>query len=241
MKIAASRASGSENYASYQRWLRTVDPDVDVVDLHTCATPGEAVALMKECSGLLLTGGPDVNPARYGQSEKAASCEPPDEHRDALELALIEAATEANMPVLGICRGAQILNVAFGGTLIADIPTVVGTEIEHRQVDGVDSHHAVHAEPGSLIKRICRTLDGTINSAHHQSVERLATIFAPSATSPDGVIEAFEWGDAAMGGKPFLLAVQWHPERMEYGNPFSLPIAQHFVSEVAAYSQLFAQ
>lgn len=241
MKIAASRVSGSEKYASYQRWLRAVDPEVEVVDLYTYSTPAEAVTLMKECSGLLLTGGPDVNPVRYGQPEKAALCEPPDEHRDALELALIESATEANMPILGICRGAQILNVAFGGTLIADIPTVVGTEIEHRQVDGVDSHHAIHSEPGSLIKRICRSLDGEINSAHHQSVERLATIFTPSATSPDGVIEAFEWGDAAMGGKPFLLAVQWHPERMDYGNPFSLPIAQHFVSEVAAYSQLFAQ
>ena len=90
-----------------------------------------------------------------------------------------------------------------------------------------------------MLKRISRVLDGEINSAHHQSVEKIAAVFTPTATSPDGIIEAFEWGDASLGGKPFLLAVQWHPERMSYDSPFSLPIAQHFLFEAASYYNLF--
>lgn len=237
MKIAASRASGSDKYLMYERWLRAADPDVEVVDLHGMS-PDQAVEQLRSCAGLLLTGGPDVAPERYGQPEKAELCGPADLERDALELALIDEARERRMPVLGICRGAQILNVAYGGTLIADIPTVQGAEVEHRQIDSVDQRHALHVEGGSLIKRICRVMDGSVNSAHHQAVEHLSPVFEVAAHAADGTIEAFEWADASYGGKPFLLAVQWHPERMEYDNPLSLPIAQAFMHEVAAFDVL---
>jgi putative glutamine amidotransferase len=237
MKIAASRASGSDSYARYEPWLRAADETVEVVDLHGMA-PDDAVRTLEGCSGLLLTGGPDVDPDQYQQPEKRTLCQPADVDRDALELAVIRRAFELRMPVLGICRGAQILNVAYGGTLVADIPTALQTDIVHTRVNEVDARHPIEVEGGSLIRKLCRVMDGEVNSAHHQSVETLAAPFTTSATSPDGVVEAFEWGDGTLGGKPFLLAVQWHPERMEYDSPFSLPIAQAFTSEVAAYGLL---
>lgn len=240
MKIAVSRASGTQNYSKYEAWLKAADPTVEVVDLYSLASVDDALRMLDTCSGLVLSGGPDVAPERYNEPEKRELCTSMDERRDELELALITRAEERRMPVLGICRGAQILNVAYGGTLVADIPTERGAQVEHRQIEGVDAHHTVHVESGSLIKRISRVLDGEINSAHHQSVDRLARAFAPAATADDGTVEAFEWGDASSGGKHFLLGVQWHPERMNYDSPFSLPIAHHFVQEAAAYNLLLA-
>lgn len=232
MKIAVSKASGTDKYENYGKWLRAADADVEIVDCITM-TPAEAVLALEECDGLLLSGGPDVEPERYGQPEKRAQCHGFDAARDELEFALAKAAVEMNMPVLGICRGAQVLNVAFGGTLVADLPTK-----QHGQVDGTDGRHPIEVEPGSLIKRICRVVDGEVNTAHHQAVERLASVFEPSATAPDGVIEAFEAADATTGGRPFILAVQWHPERMEWENPLSMNIAVHFLNEAHAFGAL---
>lgn len=244
MNIALSKGSGSEKYQMYGRWLHAVDPSITIVDL-VGLRPEDGVARLKECSGLILTGGEDVDPDRYQQPEKRAVCGTINPERDALELAVAQAAIDANIPVLGICRGLQVLNVLYGGTLIADIPR--DDHHEHRQYTDPetsikhDSEHDVFAEPGSLIKRICRTTEGTINSAHHQAIEKIANMFAPAATASDGIIEAIEWGDATLGGKPFLLAVQWHPERMDWNSPFSMPIAQHFIHECMAYQALLRQ
>lgn len=237
MKIAISKASGSDGYLKYGRWLQAVDPSVEIVDL-TGHTSEAAMAMLGVCDGLILSGGPDVDPERYEEPAKRSLCGPIDAERDALEFAIVEGARELSIPVLGICRGAQVLNVAYGGTLHPDLPTTKPSDVEHRQLDGVDSAHEVHIEPGSILKHIAGVLDTGVNSAHHQAVERLASIFTPSALSPDGVVEAFEWGDATMGGKPFLLAVQWHPERMVYDEPLSLNIARHFLHEADAYSVL---
>lgn len=237
MTIAISKASGAASYEKYGLWLRAVDPEITVIDLHGMSAE-DAVAKLRSCDGLILSGGPDVDPVRYNEPEKKSVCGPIDDARDALEFALVEEAREQRLPVLGICRGAQLLNVAYGGTLVADIPSVRPSDVEHRQLDGVDAMHTVHAEPGSILRRISGVLDADVNSAHHQAVERLATVFTPSALSPDGIVEAFEWGDATMGGKPFLLAVQWHPERMKYDEPLSLNIARHFLHEADAYSVL---
>ncbi|MDZ4744937.1 MAG: gamma-glutamyl-gamma-aminobutyrate hydrolase family protein [bacterium] len=237
MKIAVSKASGSVKYGNYGAWLRAADPEIEIVDC-IGMTPEQAVLALEECDGLVLSGGADVEPERYGQPEKRPLCHDCDPARDVLEIALVKAAVEMNMPVLGICRGAQIMNVAYGGTLVADLPTAIGLAVEHRTVDGHDGHHAIEVEPGSLIKRICRVIEGEVNTAHHQAVERLAPVFAPSAMADDGTIEAFEAADATLGGRPFILAVQWHPERMEWENPLSMNIAVHFVNEAHAFGAL---
>lgn len=237
MKIAISKSEGAsvDNYIS---WLKAAREDVEILEL-SGLSPDEATDVLKGADGLLLSGGADVDPAEYQREELRSLCKM-DPVRDAMELALIHASRELRMPVLGICRGMQILNVAYGGTLIADIPSQHSTTTEHRQdaATKIDASHGVELQAGTILRHYIGAFEGTVNSAHHQCVDQLADVFTPSAYSADGIIEALEWGDASLGGKPFLFAVQWHPERLAYDNPMSLPIAQHFLLEVDAYRVL---
>lgn len=241
MKIALSKGSGNARFALYQSWLRSADASIEIVDL-AGMSPQEAATLVQTCSGLVLTGGEDVDPERYGEIEKRELCGTIDHERDELELKVAQTAINAFIPVLGICRGLQLLNVLYGGTLIADIPAEGYRE--HRPMrdnNGTylhDNQHEAFVEPGSLIRRICRDTEGTVTTAHHQAIERMATMFAPAALAPDGIVEAIEWGDATLGGKSFLLAVQWHPERLPWESPYSSPIARHFVAEAEAFNKL---
>jgi putative glutamine amidotransferase len=125
-----------------------------------------------------------------------------------LEMELIGAAHARGLPILAICRGAQLLNVAAGGTLI---PHVDG----HRPQEGDDEDmvHAVKLESGSMLARLASAERSTVNSSHHQVIDRIAPSFRVTATAHDGAVEGYEWRNPA--GKPFLLAVQWHPERMD--------------------------
>lgn len=237
MKIAISKSEGA-NVDNYISWLKAAHEDVEIVELGGL-TPEDAVEALNGTDGLLLSGGADVDPAEYERESMRSLCTM-DPARDAMELALIHASRELRMPVLGICRGMQILNVAYGGTLIADIPSQYPTSIEHRQdaETKIDATHDVELQPGTILRHFIGVFEGTVNSAHHQCVDQLADVFTASAHSSDGIIEALEWGDASLGGKPFLYAVQWHPERLPYDNPMSLPIAQHFLLEVDAYRVL---
>lgn len=157
-------------------------------------------------SGLMLMGGCDVNPARYGESPHAET-ETPDDARDRLETALIAEALERDLPILAICRGMQILNVQHGGTLVQHLEPVE----HHRQRPGDKSisAHSIEIVPGTMLARIAGDkLRQEVNSRHHQSVARLGAGLVVSATDPrDGVIEALERPD-----KRFVIGVQWHPE-----------------------------
>jgi putative glutamine amidotransferase len=234
MKIAISRASGTAKYALYAHWLRLIDPTIEIIDLF--AEPSEAEYNLTQSAGLILTGGPDVHPEKYGKPKRLDDCFI-DEKRDELEFPVIEMAREMKLPILGICRGAQVLNVALGGTLIVDIPSDYPTEIEHKSTPQGDSRHHLDVVAGSLLKKITRETEGVVNSAHHQAVEYLSEHLRAAAIASDGIIEAFEWNEPT--GKPFLLGVQWHPERLEYDNVFSKRIAEHFIFEAEARSLLF--
>jgi putative glutamine amidotransferase len=238
LRIAFSRASGSPKYENYIRWLRRALPEFIAVDLS--AEP-EPVAALERCAGLVLTGGPDLAAHRYGHPEYAPLCtDTPDEARDELELRLVEHAVERlQMPVIGICRGAQVLNVAFGGTLIADIPTQRPTPIIHWKQEGQDSVHSVEVLPATLLWKYTKVETGDVASAHHQAIAELAPVFAPSAIAPDGIVEAFEW--AQPEGRGFLVAVQWHPERMPWENPLSSALAERFAMEVEGYATVFGR
>jgi putative glutamine amidotransferase len=238
LRIAFSKASGSPKYANYLSWLERALPGMEAVDLSTVAEPIEE---LERCAGLVLTGGPDVHPRLYGHPEYAPLCsETPDERRDELELRLIEYAVERfRMPILGICRGAQVLNVAFGGGLIADIAQQYPTALRHWKLGEQDAQHTVEVLPATLLWKYTRVERAEVASAHHQAVQELAPVFIRSALSADGIVEAFEW--AQPEGRGFLLAVQWHPERMAWENPLSRCIAERFASEAQAYALLFCR
>jgi putative glutamine amidotransferase len=156
-------------------------------------------------------------------------------HRDSLDMKLISKALELKMPMMGICRGHQILNVYLGGTLIVDIPSDVPAHITHQCEDYLHCHHMVAVEGGSLLIKICNIDSMLVTTNHHQAVERIAPVLASNAFSGDHVVEGFEWKDPT--GKPFLLGVQWHPERMEKNNPLSGRLAETFIEKSSEYKQ----
>jgi putative glutamine amidotransferase len=169
-----------------------------------------AAAVLDSVSGLVLTGGEDVDPARYGESrhEKVRSV---NAARDATEASLVVEAKARGIPVLAICRGIQILNVALGGTLVQDISSQCDTDIAHDEDGPRDSRsHEVIAEPGSLIAGAIGAERVTVNSFHHQSVKDVADGMRVTARSPDGIVEGIESTDEDW----WVLAVQWHPEEM---------------------------
>jgi putative glutamine amidotransferase len=166
--------------------------------------------VLDSVSGLVLTGGEDVDPARYGERrhEKVRSV---NAARDATEARLIVEAQARGIPVFAICRGIQILNVALGGTLVQDIASQCDTDIAHDEDGPRDSRsHELLVEPGSLIASALGTERCTVNSFHHQSVKAVADGMRVSARSPDGIIEGIESTDEDW----WVMAVQWHPEEM---------------------------
>jgi gamma-glutamyl-gamma-aminobutyrate hydrolase PuuD len=160
--------------------------------------------------GLLLTGGEDLDPAWYG-AEPSPLISPPSRERDVFELALFAMARQVELPILGICRGIQLVNVALGGSLYQDLPTERPGPTEHnRPVDRATRSHPVRLRPGSRAAEALGTTELTVNSFHHQGLRELAPGLVATGWSEDGLIEAAEGAlDDA-----WLLAVQWHPEEM---------------------------
>jgi putative glutamine amidotransferase len=169
--------------------------------------PGVAVDL-DSLDGLVLTGGTDINPCRYGR-ERDSHTEDPDDERDEMELQVLKQALAANMPVLAICRGMQLFNVAHGGTLIQHLDAA-DLHSQSLPVAKPGCHDAVHAAdvaPGTQLAAVVGVGKLQINSRHHQAVDRVGEGLVISAISTDGVIEAVE-----RPGAHFAVAVQWHPE-----------------------------
>jgi len=163
------------------------------------------------CDGFLLTGGIDVHPQLYQNLRvDYPNTTVFNESRDLFELQVFEFARQQNKPVLAICRGLQLVNIALGGNLIQDLEEN-GFENHRKGPDG-DREHKIEVKPGTLLAKISGTLCGFVNSAHHQGVDQIADELKVSAYSEDGVVEAIEYKEA---NKPFLLAVQWHPERLQ--------------------------
>lgn len=161
--------------------------------------------------GLIFSGGEDIAPAYYGEP-RDERCQEPDPERDLFEIHLARAALERQVPTLGICRGLQVINVAAGGTLFQDIACRPGTREYHSAslANRGQLIHAVRLVPGSRLSTIMGVADCRVTSTHHQFVKGLAPGFRVSAESDeDGIVEGIERPDA-----PFLLAVQWHPERI---------------------------
>jgi putative glutamine amidotransferase len=182
--------------------------------------------LYERLDAVLLPGGPDVDPVIYG-AERHPETKEVDDARDSLELTLARWTYADDRPLFGICRGHQVMNVAFGGTLIQDIPSLVPTEFRHDTPDTLPRNtiqHEVKLTPDSRLASILGTTQVAVNSLHHQSVERPAPSVVITGYSPDGVVEALEAPD-----KRFVLSVQWHPEDLYNGDEAMKRLFESFV------------
>jgi putative glutamine amidotransferase len=170
---------------------------------------------LEGCDGILLTGGADVDPARYGEMDRHETVKP-DPDRDAYEFVIARYALEHDMPLLAICRGTQLLNVAAGGTLVQDLPSSRPSKVVHKRPTPARVKkaraHDVTTTPGTclatlLAPRAKKNGAISVNSRHHQAVKALAPGFVVSASAPDGIVEGIEKPQAT-----FCVGVQWHPE-----------------------------
>lgn len=201
----AVTACAAHKQADYLDAVRAGGGDPFVVDFRG------GLEALAGADGVLLTGGVDVDPGRYGQMAHPAT-NPPEPERDAFELAVCDAVSTRGLPALAICRGLQVLNVARGGTLVQDVPSLRPGGVTHED-DATPQTlaHPLTVEPDTLLARVLSAARADewalVNSRHHQAIDRLGTGLLVAATAPDGIVEAVE--DPAHA---FLLAVQFHPE-----------------------------
>lgn len=172
--------------------------------------PAFAARALDGVDGLILTGGEDMDPSWYG-ADPSPLLSPPSRERDLFELALFAVARQRQLPILGICRGIQLINVAMGGTLFQDLPTERPGRVEHRPDGARDTRsHEVRLQPESRAAQALGTTAVTVNSSHHQAIKDLAPGLVATGWTADDLIEAAETPSES----PWLLAVQWHPEEM---------------------------
>jgi putative glutamine amidotransferase len=186
---------------------------------------GDPAAALQRVEGVLFSGGADIDPRLYGEEIDPRAGVEVDPQRDQVELPLARAAWEAGVPVLGICRGIQTLAVALGGSLYQDL-TLAGRAGRVHRAERGDATHPVQVAPCSRLAALLGADSLVVNSAHHQAVKVVAPGLVVTALSPDGVIEAVE-----APARPFVVAVQWHPERMLDRDP---RMAQVFAALVQA-------
>lgn len=210
---------------SYQNWLLYFDSTLTFYQAYGMSADS-LDKILSSVDGMILTGGKDVSPSYYGEDWAIDKCGPIDTYRDSLELELVKHSFKNKIPLLGGCRGMQLLNVAQGGSLIIDIPTERNSII-HQQNKG-DAYHMVYCHP--WLANILENDSAEVNSNHHQAIDKLADGFKVMAYAKDSIIESFYWEDK--GTHPFILGVQWHPERMERTNPMAANVARVFLQNV---------
>jgi len=215
----------ASDFDRYMDWLRLSAAGAQLVPFTVGAVSPDEVGGV---DGLVLSGGGDVHPELYGRPQDAARARGVNIDRDRFELELVRLSLERGCPLLGICRGAQLVNVALAGTLVVDLESAGYSN--HRRPEAGDRRHAVQITPGSVLREIAGAESGEINSSHHQAVQSPGRGLQVTARSDDGVVEALEW--AERDGRPFLLLVQWHPERMEAASRLSSGVRERFVAEV---------
>jgi putative glutamine amidotransferase len=210
-------------YAHYLKALRAAG--AIPVAVPPVADAAEAEVLLTRLDGLLLVGGDDINPDRFGQAlhPKAELMHP---KREASDFALIGAADRLGLPMMGICLGCQEINVARGGTLHQHLPDVPTVKTAHSGAFPNRARHTVRVQAGSNLAAILARDELDVNRAHHQAVAEIGSNLKPTAYSADGVVEALEGTDAGR----FVLAVQWHPEEIA-DRPEQAAVFARFVQE----------
>ncbi|MBT1697611.1 gamma-glutamyl-gamma-aminobutyrate hydrolase family protein [Fulvivirgaceae bacterium PWU4] len=225
MKPITIGITDCSKYPNYEQWIRQ-EADTEVIRL---SYKENNFADIERCQGIILSGGEDVHPRFYNKMEYLEYCDEIDERRDEFEWKVLEYTESKQLPLLGICRGLQMANVFYGGTLVPDIPSF--GRFNHSRFADKDRYHTVQVDANSMLRKIAGSEIGEINSAHHQSAELIGKGLVSNALSPDGIVEGIERKNGA--GKPYLQLVQWHPERMtDLGNPFSKNIKLSFLEAV---------
>ena len=217
MKIGITKSEA--NYENYPKWIKGKD-NIEIVAL---SYEENNIEDLQYCVGIVLTGGVDIQAEKRDYPHAPKYFNP---IRDEFERSILLKALDLKIPILGICRGLQVINVNLGGTLILDLGESEN-EIHKRGLS--DKVHEVILDENSLLFNITKRSKGTVNSAHHQAIEKLGESLKAVAKSDKGVIEAIELKNPI---NQFLLGVQWHPERMEdQDNSFTKNIREAFLSE----------
>ncbi|MFZ1976965.1 MAG: gamma-glutamyl-gamma-aminobutyrate hydrolase family protein [Bacteroidota bacterium] len=229
MKIGITDTLSGDNYENYEQWIHSADSDVEIVKLsYDSSVNGN----LENLSGLVLSGGGDVDPGLYHKHDDPAKAKGVDTRRDNFEFELLDRALDIDLPILGICRGMQLMNVFLGGSLVTDL---VSSRFEdHDAQENKFREHPVSFFPNTLLSALTNAVEGNVNSYHHQSIYRLGRGLMVTAVSRDGVPEASEW--SLKEGMPFLLLTQWHPERVPQ-NLLSEKIARLFLREANIYKK----
>ncbi len=228
MQLTIGITETEAHYANYPIWIKGNNADIEIIKLTSSNFDD-----IKKCDGIVLTGGIDTHPRFYHNQRLDYPLAPDkfNEARDEFELKIFEYATKNSIPVLAVCRGMQLVNVALGGDLIQDIEE--SGKQDHRKHGGIDGQHEISVTKNSLLYQIIGNEKGLINSAHHQALGKISTDLMVSAISPDGIAEGLEWKDKE--NKSFLLCVQWHPERLaqnQPNNPFTAEIRKQFLNAI---------
>jgi putative glutamine amidotransferase len=222
--------SAGRKYDNYLRWI-TGSGDVKVIRLGYDENNFEQI---KQCHAIVLSGGEDVHPKYYNKPElvKDYKLDDLDEARDEFEWKILDHVQKNELPLLGVCRGLQLANVYFGGTLVPDILSS-GKPDHTKFPSGQDRYHNVKISDYSFLKEIADVESGEVNSAHHQCADIVGKGLMVNALSDDDVIEGLELKDCK--NKPFFLLVQWHPERMTDPNsPLTKNIRNKFIESIKA-------
>lgn len=231
-KIKIGLTFTETRWENYPKWIKGNDDNIELVELHWEKHDKDEVwDLVEDCDGIVLTGGVDIHP-RFYESERLQFPNGDgkfNEERDEFEMHVFETALNFHLPVLAICRGLQLVNVALGGDLIQDLEEA--GKKNHRRMNEVDDEHHISISENSLLKEVVGSTSANINGAHHQAIGKLSDELIATAFSEDGVIEAVAWKDKT--DEPWMLAVQWHPERMKdcETNPASKNIREKFLEE----------
>ena len=192
---------------SYQKWMKKKNRKINLVEAISC---DNLDSLLQIADGILLTGGEDINPEIYGHPDYQKVCGTINHKRDSVEQVLFHYAYEKKMPLLGICRGMQMTNVALGGTLTPDIPTFIGTSVIHRSPGKTIHEVTINKKAPQIFNPELNKVE--VNSNHHQCIDRLAEGLEIVAKTSDGVAEAVVYNSSL---HPYIVAVQFHPERMK--------------------------
>lgn len=231
-KIRIGVSFSETKYANYPAWILDQSNDIEIVEL---LWEKQNLKELNTCHGLLLTGGIDIDPFFF-QSHTTSYPNQPiswNRLRDQFEIELFNIAQTILLPVLGICRGLQLVNIALKGDLLIDIQAA-GKQ-NHRAQEGIDHVHTVHLVENSLLANVSGLKSGSVNSAHHQAIGTVAAPLLVNCFAEEAVIEGIEWSDKE--GRCPMLCVQWHPERIENknSNPLSQNIKAWFLNEAANF------